>query len=81
MGLVGKIDKSGVLYIQRGNKLMEQFCPYSGLGQQHNCSHLCPRFGEPIRQKRRTLLSLCGQFAIVFDKFKDEREEMSENPV
>lgn len=82
MGLGGKIDAGGVLYIDRAGRLMEQLCPYSNFGAQHNCSHFCPMFGEPIRrQDGRTILSLCGKFAIVFDRFLDERQTPEENLV
>lgn len=90
MSFGGKIDRSGVLYIQRADMLVEQMCPYGQAANLHNCSHQCPMFGEPFRrQDGRWMMTLCGKFAVVFDKFLDERtledneedEQIEPNPV
>lgn len=82
MSFGGKIDRNGVLYIQRADMLVEQMCPYGQVGNLHNCSHQCPMFGEPFRrQDGRWMMTLCGKFGIVFDRFLDERtlEDNEEN--
>lgn len=71
MAVVGKIDRSGVLYIARAGRLVEQICPHGG----QNCSHHCPLFGEPFwhEQFDRVGISLCGRVIVMFDGFVDER--------
>ena len=73
MSVKGKIDQSGVLYIARAGRLVEQICPY---GEFKNCSHHCPLFGEPFWHSRfnAPALSLCGKLVIIFDCFVDERQ-------
>lgn len=70
--LSGKIDKTGVLYISRCGRLVEQICPVSGM----SCSHHCPMFGEPFWDEARQVIGigLCGKMIITFDRFRDERE-------
>ena len=67
----GKIDRKGVLFIERAGVLVEQICP---LGEMKNCGHHCPLFGEPFRKSHGKIgMSLCGKILIIFDGFIDER--------
>lgn len=66
-----KFDKSGVLFIERAGRMVEQFCPH---GQFKNCCHHCPLLGEPFVGKDHTMnLVLCGKLLLTFDTFIDER--------
>ena len=73
MSLAVKIDKTGVLYISRAGRFVEQLCPY---GESKNCSHHCPQFGEPfyVADKKCWNMILCGRFVIMFEQFLDERQ-------
>ena len=42
----GKINKNGNLYIQRGNFMSAQRCPYANEPCEQ-CGDWCPLFGEP----------------------------------
>ena len=42
--MVGKIDKSGYLFIERGGCFERQYCPNT---RKEPCGHSCPLFGEP----------------------------------
>ena len=71
--LVGKIDKNGYLFIERGGRMERQDCPYTRMSP---CSHSCPKFGNPDMCSGRTVfLAICGGQVLVFKKFVDEREE------
>ncbi len=41
----GKIDKEGILYIERAGKLKNTYCPYQV--EMISCCDECPLFGEP----------------------------------
>ena len=49
-----KIDKNGVLYIERAGIFKEQYCRIAGIvvdkynnKETYNCKDTCPLFGEP----------------------------------
>jgi hypothetical protein len=74
----GKIDKNGVLWIQRGKKLQKQFCHRGGMieGYGHgSCCDDCPLFGEPELnwQEQTTYLEICESRMLEFGEFADER--------
>ncbi len=78
----GKIDKEGLLLIERVGIYEKQGCPY----KRSWCGDMCPLFGEPftmiicgcgpsvdeIVEKQRWRLELCKK-TLAFDEFEDER--------
>jgi len=64
----GKIDEDGVLSIQRGSEMKEQYCHNS----DNYCSDSCPLFGEPNISKI-TILIICEDRYLQFNVFEDER--------
>jgi hypothetical protein len=82
----GKIDKYGNLYIERGDKMKSQSCPFKEKSEHdyfENCNDECPLFGEPKTvaldtlyqsdKKVETALVICHGKCLVFDQFTDER--------
>ena len=70
----GKIDKRGILWLQRGKSYREQRCPYT-MKYMQACGDWCALFSEPEESAGDEIeLSLCHTFHI-FKKedFKDER--------
>lgn len=66
-----KFDKTGVLFIERAGRMIEQLCPY---GYFKHCSHHCPLLGEPFLGKNNCMnLIICGKLFLAFDVFIDER--------
>lgn len=67
----GKIDKDGVLHIERAGVMRQQWCPQSG----GHCGDWCPHFGEPKydRGREATVIDICSGKRLVFDEFTDER--------
>lgn len=74
-----KIDKNGLLSIERRGKFKSQYCPYSSPdshGELINCGDHCPQFSEPDpRIEGETTLYICDNKAIFFDEFIDERRQ------
>ena len=80
-----KIDKYGLLWIEKLGRLREQVCPYRGNGW--GCGDWCPHFfvkysGETHNCKRNVKLRLCNaaQYTVhsFVDEFIDERTHQSE---
>jgi len=79
----GKIDKDGVLYIERAGVMRQQMCPYSYSNQlpvfsATQCGDACPLFGEPTQLSHTPSgdtygIKLC-QRELVFGKLTDERK-------
>lgn len=74
----GKIDKSGILYIERKGKYKKQFCPYQQTdlnGDDTACGGWCPMFGEPKKydsyRKSGTKLHICSSI-LLFDELIQE---------
>lgn len=54
----GKIDKYGNLYIERGDKMKSQSCPFKEKSEHdyfENCNDECPLFGEPVFDEDRKM--------------------------
>jgi hypothetical protein len=66
-----KIDKEGYLWIERFEKMKEQFCPYSDI---ENCGDWCPLFDDSnIMPNGQGDLGLCRrEYCDV--EIKDERK-------
>lgn len=75
----GKIDKDGFLWIERGEKYKQQYCPYHDLHPGLlRCGDFCPLFGEPqIRRDGRLrgwyALSICDDKILHFADLEDLR--------
>lgn len=72
----GKINKVGVLVIERNGVPVPQICPYSH-SNAVACGHWCPLFGEPEKPERsdtiiNVWLQICEQ-VLQFKNFNDER--------
>ena len=72
----GRIDEYGWLYVERGNQLKEQLCPF-GPGPGVRCGGWCPHFGEPESGKWAgepvTYLSICHGTVFKFEELSDDR--------
>jgi hypothetical protein len=73
----GKIDKNGLLQIERAGKLKGQFCPWTDTeNNPSSCGDWCPLFheGNLISKpgKETIFIDLCRR-QIVFTEFADER--------
>ena len=80
----GKINRSGTLWIERAGTWVEQCCHNMCEQGLYNCTHECPRFGEPELvfgsytpqvqlATGGTRLRLCHGTILTFDEFTDER--------
>jgi len=78
----GKIDKAGILFIERGKRMAVQNCPF----KECRCGDWCPLFSEPRQvaldtlyqsdKKVEAILIICHGRTLVFDHFTDERERV-----
>jgi hypothetical protein len=66
--LIGKINRSGILYIRRGNGIKNQCCCYI---LNSKCGDHCPLFGEPVYHSENVKLKIC-QTTLIFKNFADE---------
>lgn len=73
MRIKGKINKLGCLEIDRKIKFVEQYCPVSQ--NDVRCGDWCPLFGEPEYEDDATVLVICQNKVLLFEKetFLDER--------
>jgi len=84
----GKIDSSGYLWIERGEKMKPQQClsmvKHSshgsvGMGTRSNvsnrsCGDWCPLFGESKIHEDTQYLQICQGRVLHFSEFTDERK-------
>lgn len=76
----GMISQSGLLYIKRGALIQEQHCPHS---REHlHCGDWCPLFREPEVPEGSsvTMLKICNNTILYFNKFRDQRPASTTNP-
>ncbi len=72
-----KINKEGILEIERNGEFKSQFCPFimTSIGDMVNCGDWCPLFGEPELLGHTITLEICRtKFVLNDNDFKDERE-------
>lgn len=75
------ISEKGHLYIFRGNRYREQYCPYSALdsnGFGARCGDWCPMFGEPRMTSvilNEGYLDVCHGNPLRGEPLMDEREK------
>jgi hypothetical protein len=78
----GKIDKEGVLLIERAGKIKGQYC-CSTSTREVACCDMCPQFGEPegegywvddsnVRHDQASI-NICHGRSLCFSDFIDER--------
>lgn len=79
--LKGKIDKDGILSIERAGVMRQQMCPYSYSNQlpvfsATQCGDACPLFDEPYPERGTTsvMLCICHEKRLFFKEFTDERK-------
>lgn len=67
----GKIDKDGLLEIERGGKIKSAKCPFDFSAR---CGDWCAKFGEPLSHVTgRKMIEICHGQTLYFDEFEDER--------
>ena len=74
----GKIDKYGNLYIERGDKMKSQSCPFKEKRERdyfEKCNDKCPLFGEPKLEidGKSAIIEICDGKTLFLDQFTDER--------
>lgn len=73
----GKIDKKGLLYLQRGSEEKAQMCPWT-TELEMPCGDWCPLFGEPVVAEGTVVIRLhCAKTAYFcwdFKEFEDQRD-------
>ena len=70
--MIGKIDKDGCLCILRGGRMQIQFCPRNTIS---TCRDRCPLFGDPETVQQETILTICDDRELRFERFTDERRK------
>ena len=86
VGMKGKIDKNGALFIARCGEMKAQFCMHVLRANDMGCTcnDKCPQFGEPtsgkaIGELSKTEISIpielqiCNNRTLYFNEFTDER--------
>ncbi|MCP4756363.1 MAG: hypothetical protein GY866_36330 [Proteobacteria bacterium] len=75
----GRINKDGIIHIQRGGEMRLQYCPFfsvSSAGIEPTvCGDWCPLFGDPVEtnpEEPYTILDICRK-QLVFEELIDER--------
>jgi len=69
-----KINKNGILEIERKGKWAEQLCPFSDPGKADCCGHWCPLFEEPVITDYCYQFNLCRKtYKGLVEDFTDER--------
>lgn len=75
--LNGMITKNGLLQINRGGTMRQQYCPYHPAGLE--CGDWCPLFHEPytMKEEGRKIVNLwlCNNRCFKLQKLIDERDD------
>jgi hypothetical protein len=78
--LIGRIDRSGFLHINRAGLEKPQVCPWT-IAQENkftSCGDHCPHFGEPRRITLSgwdAILNICHGKELIFDILTDDRDK------
>jgi hypothetical protein len=70
--MIGKINKDGCLCILRAGRMRIQSCPRNSVSI---CGDGCPLFGEPRQAHDETILTICDDRDLRFERFADERRK------
>ena len=59
MNLQGKIDKNGIFYLLRNDKMKKQYCPFGTDGT--GCGDWCPLFNYTKEMYGNEIVTLCNK--------------------
>lgn len=69
----GKIDKTGALWLERNNRMMRQYCPFTkpsvGFPEGFTCGFSCPLFIGPVREGQKDIIYFCNREGLYVEDF------------